>query len=164
MKTLSIIVAIAAGIAVLALRGWLYPVLPPDVPIGIPKGIPIAALAGRAAPQIGLIAPVPDWMPLPDNGRATGAALFPPQPPFGPGAVVMVKLDGSEAAFVASYRDRLARRGFQVRHLPPPFSLIIDAPDDQFEADARNGRSIFITLRGRRFAQLTFWDVPAPHM
>jgi hypothetical protein len=47
-------------------------------------------------------------------------------------------------------------------------NLIIDAPDLQLEADQRDGaRTIYITLRsgfGRRFAQLTFWDAPAPRL
>jgi hypothetical protein len=52
-----------------------------------------------------------------------------------------------------------------MRRLPTPFNLIIDRPDALFEADERQGgHVIYITMRATRFAQLTFWEPPAPRM
>jgi hypothetical protein len=160
VKIVLAIVAVVFAAAIVLWRGTAAPDL------SIPRGIPIAMIAGgRLEPQIGLVAPLPRWMPLPDRGLVVGAGTYPPQPPFGAAATVMLKLDESQKEFTTSYLKQLERAGFSVRHLPPPFNLIVDRPDDQFEADERKGaRAIYITLRATHFAQLTFWDSPAPRL
>jgi hypothetical protein len=165
VKIVLAIVAVVAGAALLLWQAAV-PVLPPGIPKGIPHGIPIAVIAGgRVEPRIGLMAPLPRWMPLPDRGLVIGAGIYPPQPPFGAAAVVMLKLDESQEAFAASYAKQLEHDGFSVRRLPTPFNLIVDRPDGQFEANERkSGRAIYVTLRATHFAQLTFWDSPAPRM
>jgi hypothetical protein len=95
------------------------------------------------------------------------SGTYPPQPPYGIAAVATYEIDGSADGFVASYCAQLDAAGYAVRPVSVP-NLIIDAPDLQLEADQRDGaRTIYITLRsgfGRRFAQLTFWDAPAPRL
>jgi len=168
-------IGIAIGVALLlvltvfAYRGLRPSSLPEGIPRGIPKGVPIAAIKdGKLAPSIGLVRPLPGWLPLPDEGRVIGAGTYPPQPPYGVAAVVMLKLSDSDEAFVAAYKKRLGEKGFAMRRIPIQPNLIIDAPTAQYEADERQGgRTIYITMRGTyaaRFAQLTFWDVPAPRL
>ena len=158
MKRLALIIVIALVATSALLLGRNV-----DVP-QMPKGVPVAALAARKPlPQIGLVAPLPQWMPLPDRGIVLGAGLYPPQPPFGPAASMMIRLEESQGEFAAAYEKRLIDAGFAMRRIPSPPNLIIDAPDACYEADERmGGRTIYITLRAKHYVQLTFWDVPAP--
>ena len=119
---------------------------------------------GKIAPQIGMITPLPTWIPLPLKGRVIGAGTYPPQPPWGAAAVVMLQLEQPADAFLAAYRQVLDRDGFAMRRIPIPPNLIIDAADSAFEADERNGgHVVYVTMRKTHFAQLTFWAPPAPH-
>ena len=133
------------------------------------RSVPIETIAaGRPAPEIGLIAPFPAWAPLPPRGRVIGAALYPPQPPYGPAAVAMVAIDDSFDGFAEAYGQLLKRRGFDMRSSPMPPNLGIDRPHAVYEADeAGGGHVVYVTLRGGggdlRVAQLTFWSPPAPH-
>jgi hypothetical protein len=132
-------------------------------------GIPVSLLAdGKPQPRIGLTTPLPNWIPLPEKGYVTGAALYPPQPPFGPAAVVMLRYEEGQGEFIVHYRARLERAGFVVRRIPVLFHLIIDRPDAAYEADEKNGGHVaYITLRHGfdiRMAQLTFYAPPAPRM
>ena len=142
-------------------RGSMPP-MPPD------HEIPVAEIAGEPQPRIGLFKPLPSWIPLPEDGYVTGAALYPPQPPYGPAAVVMLRYEETQGAFVVNYRHRLERAGFALRRVPFVFHLIVDRPDAVYEADETNGGHVaYITLRHGwqgRFAQLTFYAPPAPHM
>ena len=58
--------------------------------------------------------------------------------------------------------------GYAVRPVAPRFNIAFDEPDLQFEADERaGGHVVYIALRhtrAARFAQLTFWDPPAPRL
>jgi hypothetical protein len=131
------------------------------------RSVPIDAIAhGQPAPQIGLTGPFPDWAPLPPRGRVIGAALYPPQPPYGAAAVAMVVIDDSFDAFTAAYSRQLAARGFELRASPMPFNLGIDRPHAVYEADElHGGHVVYVTLRNGgdfRLAQLTFWSPPAP--
>src|SRR5207244_1738602 len=68
-------------------------------------GIPISMIAnGKPEPRIGLFKPLPSWIPLPETGFVTGAGLYPPQQPFGPAAVVMVRYEEPAGEFAANYR------------------------------------------------------------
>lgn len=151
-------------LALVLVRGWLFPVLIAEF-VGLPKGVPVAALAGgKTVPQIGLRGPLPAWMPLPDHGNVLGASVFPSRPHYGSGATVVIKIDGTQNAFVASYEHDLARRGFFLRRITTPVNMIVTSERAQLEADDyKTGRAIFITLLGS-YAQLMFWDAPAPHM
>jgi len=155
---LLLLLFVAADIAT---RGSVPP-LPPY------HEIPVAEVGGKALPHIGLVAPLPNWLPLPESGYVTGAERFPPQPPYGPGAVVVLRYDETQAQFVANYRHRLARAGFAMRAIPNLFHLVIDKPDAVYEADEENGGRVgYIVLRHAwkgRFAQLTFYESPAPRM
>jgi hypothetical protein len=160
----SLVVALAMALFVAAVltRGSM-----PSMPS--PHGIPVSILAnGKPHPGVGLVAPLPNWIPLPENGYVTGAALYPPQPPFGPACVVMVRYDEPQGEFIVNYRHRLENAGFATRRIPILFHLIIDKPDAAYEADENNGGHVaYITLRsgfGKRFAQLTFYAPPAPRM
>lgn len=118
---------------------------------------------GKIAPQIRMIRPLPAWVPLPIKGRVIGAGTYPPQPPWGAAAVVMLQLDQPADAFVAAYRQRLDHAGFAMRRIPIPPNLIIDAADSAYEADERNGgHVVYVTMRKTHYAQLTFWAPPAP--
>jgi IS30 family transposase len=81
------------------------------------------------------------------------------------------------AKFKRGWRGRKggSPAGYVVRPIPPQFNIAFDEPDLQFEADERTGSTgspggghvIYIALRHTRtarFAQLTFWDPPAPRM
>jgi hypothetical protein len=153
------------ALTVIAAIAWSHFGMQPIPPL--PKGVPIAKIAaGRVLPQVGLTTPLPGWIPLPEKGFVLGAGQYRPRPPFGAAASVMLKLDESQQSFVVSYRKRLEQAGFGWRHLPTPFNLVIDRPDDQFEADdgQHGGRAIYIVLRAKEYAQLTFWSAPAPRM
>ncbi len=96
-----------------------------------------------------------------------GAALYPPQPPYGAAAVAMVAIDDSFEDFAAAYGQLLKARGFDMRSSPMPPNLGIDRPYAVYEADEVNGgHVVYVTLRGGggvlRVAQLTFWSPPAP--
>jgi len=168
MRTLLVIAAAAALVALVLLFGRSA-ILPDGIPKGIPEGIPIAKLTdGMPHPEVGLIVPLPGWIPLPGSGRVIGAGTYPPQPPWGAAAVVMVVIDGAAADFVAAYGKRLDSAGFSIRRIPNPPNLIIDAPDSSYEADEREGGHVaYVTMRSTRevrVAQLTFWDPPAPRL
>jgi hypothetical protein len=134
-----------------------------------PRGLPVGELARTAAaPQIGLAGPFPAWAPLPDRGLVTGAELFAPHPPYGGGAVAMIRIEESFDGFTAAYRRTLVQRGYDLQRIPTQFNLVIDRPYAQFEADeAKGGHVIYVTLRGDsavRYAQLTFYAPPAPRL
>ena len=156
----AILFALLAAAALVA-RGTTPP-LPPY------REIPVAQIRGKPVPQIGLVAPLPNWMPLPERGYVSGAELFPPQPPYGPAAVVMLRYDETQAQFVVDYRHRLARAGFGMRPILFPYHLVIDKPDAAYEADEKNGGRVgYVILRSgfnKRSAQLTFYEAPAPRM
>jgi hypothetical protein len=146
--------------AVIVARGAMPP-MPPAY------AVPVATIAnGKPEPRVGLLSPLPKWIPLPESGYVTGAGLYPPQPPFGPAAVVMLRYDETAAEFIVHYRHRLERAGFVVHRIPVLFHLIIDKPDAAYEADEKSGGHVaYITLRSgfdKRFAQLTFYAPPAP--
>jgi hypothetical protein len=126
--------------------------------------IPINRIAdGKVAPQVGLVTPLPTWIPLPLKGRVIGAGTYPPQPPWGAAAVVMLQLEQPANDFLAAYRQRLDRAGFSMKRIPIPPNLIIDAADSAYEGDERNGgHAVFITMRKTHYAQLTFWSPPIP--
>jgi len=158
------VVAFAVGllVAVMLTRGSV-PKLPSS------RGVPLALIAdGKPHPGVGLVAPLPKWIPLPENGYVTGAALYPPQPPFGPACVVMLRYDEAQGEFIVNYRHRLENAGFATSRIPVLFHLIIDKPDAAYEADEKNGAHVaYITLRhgfNIRVAQLTFYAPPAPRM
>ena len=168
MRTILVIAAAAALVALMFLFGRPS-ILTDGIPKGIPEGIPIAKLTdGMPHPEVGLIVPLPGRIPLPDSGRVIGAGTYPPQPPWGAAAVVMVVIDGAAADFVAAYGRRLDTAGFSMRRIANPPNLIIDAPGSSYEADEREGGHVaYVTMRSTRdvrVAQLTFWDVPAPHL
>lgn len=158
-----LVFAIVAGIVVALLVLWRVAV-PAAVPPMV-RGIPIEKIAnGRSAPQIGLIAPLPTWIPLPKRGRAIGAGLYPPQPPWGAAAVVMLRIEEPADVFVSAYRRRLDEAGFAMHQIPIPPNLFVDAADSAFEADERRGgHVVYVTMRRAHYAQLTFWSPPAPH-
>lgn len=156
---------------VIAALAYLYVQLShaPEGPVlarGVPKGLPIAAIAdGKTAPQIGLVAPLPAWLPLPEKGTVFGAGVYPPQPPYGSAATIALKFDGTGDAFIAAYRARLEQNGFALRSVPVGFNLIVDRPDAVYEADERSGgREVFVVLRGGHYAQITSWNPPVPRM
>jgi hypothetical protein len=97
------------------------------------------------------------------------SGTYPPQPPYGAAAVITYLIDETGERFAAAYGAQLAAAGFDLR----PIAIIdlpFNAPDAQFEADERGagptgGHVIYLTLRHTDagiFAQLTFWDPPAP--
>ncbi|HEY1638409.1 MAG TPA: hypothetical protein VGF62_07795, partial [Rhizomicrobium sp.] len=97
------------------------------------------------------------------KGRVIGAGTYPPQPPWGAAAVVMLQLEQPADDFLAAYRQRLDRAGFSMKRIPIPPNLVIDAADSAFEGDERNGgHALFITMRKTHYAQLTFWSPPVP--
>jgi hypothetical protein len=155
--------AIVAGIVVAMLVLWRV-AAPASVP-PISRGISVEKIGnGRIAPEIGLAAPLPTWIPLPRKGRVIGAGLYPPQPPWGAAAVVMLQIEEPANSFVAAYRKRLDQAGFAMRQIPIPPNLIVDAADSAYEADERSGgHVVYVTMRRTRYAQLTFWSPPAPH-
>jgi hypothetical protein len=162
MRILAVIGVVLAGVAIVLLQGWSTP-LPAPI-----KGVPIASIAnGETLPHIGLVTPLPDWIPLPESGTVIGAGVYPRRPPYGAAAVVMLKLDMSADAFVAAYGRRLAATGFPLRRIPSPPNLVIDAPYATYEAkDRKNGNTVFVTIRSfwsPHYAQLTFWNPPVPY-
>jgi hypothetical protein len=161
MRLLFAIAALAA-IPLLALWRVGTPAAMPT----LPRGIPIEKITnGRVAPRVGLVAPLPKWIPLPEKGRVIGAGLYPPQPPWGAPAVVMLQIEEPAQSFLAAYRKRLNQAGFAMRRTPIPPNLIIDAADSAFEADERNGgHVVYVTMRRTWYAQLTFWSPPAPRL
>lgn len=158
-----LVFAIAGGIVLALLMLWRVAV--PAVVAPISRGIPIEQIAnGGRAPQIGLIAPLPRWIPLPNKGRVIAAGLYPPQPPWGAAAVVMLLIEEPADSFLASYRKRLDGAGFAMYRVPIPPNLIVDAADSAFEADERQGgHVVYVNMRRTHYAQLTFWSPPAPH-
>ena len=154
-----------AMIAGLGLAACDEPKPPP-----MPKGVPVSDIAsGKVLPQIGLIAPFPSWAPLPPQGTVIGAEVVRPQPPYGAAAELMLRLDTeSYDGFIVAYRAVLDRRGFSMRAAPEPSNVGIDRPVATYEADeTQGGHVVYVTLRGaarQRYAQLTFWSPPAPHM
>lgn len=115
--------------------------------------VPIARLAaGAFEPALGLRQPLPAWLPLPETGRVIAAGAYPPQPPFGASATILLRLEQSSDGFVASYRARLARAGFAVRRNVVllhrgPFDPMLE---QAFEADAKpGGPTIYIASAER---------------
>ena len=157
---LAVLFVLLVGAAIVA-RGTVPPI--PSY-----HEIPVAQISGKALPHIGLVAPLPKWIPLPEKGYVSGVELFAPRPPWGPAAVVMLRYDETQAEFVVNYRHRLERAGFVMRRIPFGFHLIVDRPDDFYEADEKNGGHVaYITLRhgfGKRVAQLTYYAPPAPRL
>jgi hypothetical protein len=161
-RSMRIVFAVLAAVGLLALvlsSGRVAPKL-------AISGISVTTLTDREPrPEVGLVGPLPAWIPLPESGSVISAGLYPPQPPFGAAATVTLEIDNSAEAFLTAYQSRLDQAGFSMRRLPTPFNLIIDRPDALFEADERQGgHVIYITMRATRFAQLTFWEPPAPRM
>src|ERR1043165_7433670 len=136
-------------------------------PLALPRAtLPVATLGnGLPRPEVGLLGPLPDWIPLPETGRVFSAGLYPPQPPYGPAAVIMLEIDVSAEAFVPAYVERRRQAGFASRRYDQP-SMPWDRPDMQFEAkDATGAHVIYITMRHGydvRMAQLTYWSAPVP--
>lgn len=147
--------------AAIAARAYVPPMSPY-------REIPVAQVLGKPLPYIGLAAPLPNWIPLPQTAYVSGAELFPPHLPYGPGAVIVLRYDETQAQFVVNYRHRLERAGFAMRRIPILFHLVIDKPDAAYEADEKNGGHVgYIVLRHAwkaRFAQLTFYEPPAPRL
>ena len=147
------LVALVAAIALVAVFVWWNPPAPPT--------------AAGVAP-----APMPAWAVLPPNGRVVTSGVYPPQPPYGAAATITYAIDETAEQFAAAYEAQLTAAGYAVRLIPPRFNVAFDEPDLQFEADERNGgpmggHVIYLALRHTRttrFAQLTFWDPPAPRM
>ena len=116
-------------------------------------------------------APMPAWAILPPGGKVVASGVYPPQPPYGSAAVIIYAIDATAEEFIAAYGAQLASAGYAVRRVTP-LDLPFNAPEAQFEADERphipgGGHVIYVTLRHvqtARFAQLTFWDPPAPRM
>ena len=120
-------------------------------------------------------APMPAWAILPPGGKVVASGVYPPQPPYGAAAVITYAIDATAEEFIAAYGAQLASAGYAVRRVTP-LDLPFNAPEAQFEADERadipgggpgGGHVIYVTLRHvqtARFAQLTFWDPPAPRM
>ena len=130
------------------------------------KGVPVAELAqGRAVPSVGLLVPVPAWVTLPETGRAIGAAVYPPQPPYGTTFSMMVALDEAPDDFIEGYRRKLASVGFTFESAP---NLMIptDMAKARFKGTNEHGtRHVFLALRGSQgswFMQITFWDGLVP--
>jgi hypothetical protein len=161
MRLVAGIALFVVAMAFAMLRHFMPPAVPPKV-----NTVAIERIAnGKIAPQVGLLSPLPAWIPLPLKGRVIGAETLPPQPPWGASAVVMLQLEQPADDFVAAYRQRLDRAGFPTRRIPIPANLIIDAADSAFEGDERNGgHAVFITMRKTHYAQLTFWSPPVPRM
>jgi hypothetical protein len=153
-----------AALAVVAMLVLWRAAMPAPMP-PMPRGIPVEKIAnGRIAPQVGLVAPLPNWIPLPERGRVVGASLYPPQLPWGAAAVVMLQIEQPADLFVAAYRKRLDQAGFAMHRTPIPANVIIDAADSAYEADERKGgHAVFVTMRKTYYAQLTFWSPPIPY-
>lgn len=156
--------AIAALVAGGLLVAWqALPAIPP------PLDLPIERLRDEAArgavPY--LVKPLPDWLPLPPSGRVSTAGAYPPQPPYGAAVTIMLRIDEAPETFAADYMIRLAAAGYRVRRVAPPFDFAI-ASDGALDAhDPETGRYIVCVLRhngANRFAQITFWEPPAPRL
>ena len=129
-----------------------------------PPALPTAANVATA--------PMPAWAILPPDGKVVASGAYPPQPPYGAAATITYAIDETAEEFLAAYGAQLAAADYAVRRVTP-IDLPFNAPDAQFEADERRdgamggGHVIYVTLRhvrAARFAQLTFWDPPAPRM
>jgi hypothetical protein len=137
-----------------------------DPAAGIPVEV-LAAVRDRPQPQIGLMGPLPAWIPLPAHGQVTRAGLSAPQPPYGASATLMLLIDEGAEAFAADYRARLELAGYRVRDIPPGFNVAFDEPDLQLQAEGPEGHVVYVSLRhtrAARFAQLTCWEPPAPRL
>jgi hypothetical protein len=153
------IAALVAGGAVLAWQALPAPPPPLDLPI---ERLREEAARG-ALPHVSR--PLPDWLPLPASGRVSTAGTYPPQPPYGAAVAIMLRIDETPEDFAASYTRALAAAGYQVRRVAAPFDFTF-ATDGAIEAyDPASGRYVFCVLRHNRqsrFAQITFWEPPAP--
>lgn len=148
------------------LRAWRQHIVPQQ-----PKGFPIAALFdGKTRSLVGLSVPLPNGMPLPESGRVVGAEVYPPQPPYGASASIMVRFDQSAERFISSYRTRLDHAGYSLRQQSVLLKRTPLDPslEDAYEADEKHGdHTIYIAIRGApagHFAQLTFWSPPSPRL
>ena len=148
------LLALVAALVLVALFAWWSPPPAPGV-----------AATGPSAP-------LPAWVILPPGERRIVASgVYPPQPPYGAAATITYAIEETAEQFAAAYAAQLAAAGYAVRRIPPQFNIAFDEPDLQFEAlehdGAMGGRVIYLSLRHSRttrFAQLTFWDPPAPRM
>jgi hypothetical protein len=126
----------------------------------IPPAPPIVPLAAAA--------PMPAWVILPPGGQVVASGVYPPQPPYGSAATITYAIAETAEEFAAAYGAQLAAAGYTVRPIPPRFNIAFDEPDLQFEAEEQSGgHVIYLALRHTRtarFAQLTFWDAPAPRL
>lgn len=144
------LLALLAAIALVALFALWRPPAPPIVPFAS-------------------AAPMPAWAILPPGERRVVASgVYPPQPPYGSAATITYAIDATAEQFAAAYAAQLTAAGYTVRPIPPRFNIAFDEPDLQFEADEQSGgHVIYFALRHTRttrFAQLTFWDPPAPRV
>ena len=114
-----------------------------------------------------LTAPLPEWLPLPPSGRVTTGGSYPPQPPYGAAISLMLVIDLSAEDFAAAYSEKLTAAGYRVRCIPAPFDFTF-ATDGALDAyDPASGRYVVCVLRHNakhRFAQVTFWEPPAPRL
>ncbi len=157
-----------AAIAALVVGGLLLawqslPAMAPTV------DVPIAELRAEAArgavPH--LSRPLPDWLPLPARGRVTAAGDYKPQPPYGAAISITLVIGETPEEFAAAYSALLSEIGYRVRRVAPPFDFTF-ATDGALDAyDPSSGRYVFLVLRhngANRFAQVTFWEPPAPRL
>lgn len=157
------IVAVAAVLATyVAPASFEYGALKPVDP----KGVSVALLAkGVSVPSIGLLVPVPTWVVLPETGRAIGAGVYAPQPPYGPAFSMMLALDEAPNDFIEGYKGKLASAGLTLESAPNPM-IPTDMAKARFQgANKESTRHVFLALRGAPggwFMQITFWHGLAP--
>jgi hypothetical protein len=160
LRKLAIAALIVGG---LALAWQAMPAIPP--PLDIPVERLRAEAARGALPYV--TAPLPEWLPLPDSGRVTTGGSYSPQPPYGAAISLTLVIDVPAEDFAAAYGAKLAAAGYRVRRVPPPFDFTF-ATDGALDAyDAASGRYVVCVLRHNaknRFAQITFWEPPAPRL
>jgi hypothetical protein len=155
-----------SAVVVLAVTANPSPQLPSRTAVPLAEtGVPIAELAkGKPFAGIGLLAPLPTWLPLPKKGRAISGGVYPPQPPFGAASVIVLAIDEPIDEFLGSYARILESAGFTLSRLPNP-AIPTDMAEARYEAtNATRSRYVFVTLRQSWFVQLTFWDAPVPRM
>ncbi|HEY7609470.1 MAG TPA: hypothetical protein VIF14_09580 [Alphaproteobacteria bacterium] len=156
--------AIAALVIGTTLFAWQT--LPAMAPAA---GIPVERLreeAARGAVRY-LTAPLPEWLPLPASGRVSVAGDYAPQPPYGAAISITLVIDEPALDFAAAYSAMLGAAGYRVRRVVPPFDFTF-ASDAALDAyDPKSGRYVVCVLRhsrAARFAQITFWEAPAPRL
>jgi len=157
-------VAMAVLVLVGVLLAWqTLPAIPPSF------DIPIERLRdeARRGTLPHLTAPLPDWLPLPESGRVSTAGAYPPQPPYGAAVLITLVIAETPEEFLAAYSARLTAAAYQVRRVAPPFDFTF-ATDGALDAyDHATGRYVYCVVRhtrAARFAQITFWEPPAPRL